>query len=311
MQTKCAAFWQHTNVRSDNRVFPCCRFKQPIQSFDGDLEKILHTNEYNALREQSLAGIPIAGCEKCYYEEAMGKESLREQFNRDYDCDTVELKFLEIGFDNICNLACDGCWGEFSSTWAKKENPNVIHIKTTDEITVVPDTINKILFLGGEPLMTKRHLKFLKLVKNKKDTSVTYNTNGTFMLNTETQELLRQFKSVKFIVSVDGFGKLNNKVRSGSHWSDIVDFIYQIRKTSFELVIHSVIHINNWHGLADLSNFVSNVGVEWTVNVLTYPPHLNVVNLKDKTELIQLISNINIPNKDYILNHIKGPYDNI
>ena len=36
-----------------------------------------------------------------------------------------------------------------------------------DEVTNVPDTINKILFLGGEPLITDRHLKLLRQVKNK------------------------------------------------------------------------------------------------------------------------------------------------
>ena len=117
--SNCAAFWHHTNIRNDNNVFPCCRFKTPIQKFNGDVVNILNSAEYKELREHQG---PIAGCAKCDYEEFMGKESLREQFNKQYDMETVKLEFLEVGLDNICNLTCDGCWDEFSSSWAKKSN---------------------------------------------------------------------------------------------------------------------------------------------------------------------------------------------
>lgn len=304
METKCSAFWHHTNVRSDNRVFPCCRFKEPVQQFDGNLETILTTDAYKKLREQSLAGIPIKGCEKCYYEESLGRKSLREQFNEDYDCKEIELNFLEVGFDNICNLTCDGCWGEFSSSWAKKTNPNEIHIHSTVDFINIPSTLSRVLFLGGEPLMTTRHAKFLSALPNKKLVDVIYNTNGTFFLSLETQTLLRQFKSVKFILSIDGFGLLNDKVRSGSHWNDIVDFIHQVKRLPFELVIHSVIHINNWHGLADLEKFIKQINLPWTINVLTYPKHLDIANIEDKTDILNVINNSNVPNKAYILKHL-------
>ena len=37
---------------------------------------------------------------------------------------------------------------------------------TIDTIKSVPDTVTKVLFLGGEPLSTKRHLELLKLIKD-------------------------------------------------------------------------------------------------------------------------------------------------
>lgn len=40
---KCAAFWKHTNIRGDNRVFPCCRFKAPVTTFKGSLDDVLHS----------------------------------------------------------------------------------------------------------------------------------------------------------------------------------------------------------------------------------------------------------------------------
>lgn len=298
--TKCAAFWHHTNIRNDNNIFPCCRFKTPIQKFDGDVVNILNSAEYKALREHEG---PIAGCAKCDYEETLGKKSLRQEFNEQYDTEIVKLEFLEVGLDNICNLTCDGCWDEFSSAWAKKSQSSII-VRTSHDIKELPASVNKILFLGGEPLMSTRHVKLLK-VANRSELDVTYNTNGTFLLDTDTIELLKECKHVKFILSIDGYGVLNELVRSGSHWPDILKFIEQIKQLKFELVIHTVIHLNNWHGLTELEKFVKGVGVKWTTNILTYPHKLDIVNIADPTVFFKTIEGLDLPNKKYIIDHVR------
>lgn len=306
--SKCAAFWNHTNVRPGNRVFPCCRFKTPVTTFTGDVTAILHTAEYIKLREDSANGVHIAGCEKCYYEESLGKESLRQRFNAEYTTDTVELKYLEIGFDNICNLACDGCWEEWSSTWANIKSPDTkkINILTTEEFFNVPDTVDKVLFLGGEPLMTSRHIQFLKRLINPETVSVIYYTNGTFLFKQEEIEFLKKFKAVKIFVSIDAVGELNDRVRQGSNWSDILKFLDQLASTEFDMTINSVVHANNWHGINDLAEFIKDNGYDWNTNVLTYPQKLDIINLmpKEKTALTDMLSSIDIPNKNYILKHL-------
>lgn len=308
MESKCAAFWKHTNVRSDNKIFPCCRFKTPIDNFTGSLVNILDSDAYKNLRKASLGGEFIQGCEKCYHEERNGKKSLRQRFNEKYKTDKIELEFLEIGFDNICNLTCDGCWAEFSSEWSKKLNRDsdkIIHYKSIVDITEVPRTIKKILFLGGEPLMTNRHEKFLKLIRDSNTVDVVYNTNGTFLLKQDFINFIQNFKSVKFILSIDGYKDLNDQVRSGSKWQDILDFIEQIKDTNFDLEINTVLHLNNWHGIKDLEEFVKKLGVSWTINILTYPKHLNIANFEYKEKIIRLIEETNIPNKDYVINYLR------
>jgi sulfatase maturation enzyme AslB (radical SAM superfamily) len=303
MTSKCAAFWKHTNIRNSNKIYPCCRYKTPVATFDGDVEGILHSEVYQKLRESEY----LEGCAKCHYEESQGKQSLRQRFNEEYDTDIVELKYLELGLDNICNLTCDGCFGDFSSEWSKIEQPNKpneYHIRSTKDFNNVPDSVDKILFLGGEPLMTKRHLKVLELVKDKHRTSITYNTNGMFLLYTETQEMFKQFKKIDIILSIDGYGKLNDIVRSGSKWKDILNFIQQIITFNFNLEVNTVLHLNNWHGIKELETFIQKLGVSWTVNILTYPAHLDISNFKHKEEIINLISETNIPNKNYVINHL-------
>ena len=306
--TLCAAFWNHTNVRPDNRIFPCCRFKTPVATFTGDVGSILHTKEYLKLREDSSNGVHITGCEKCYYEERQGKESLRERFNREYTTDTVELRYLEIGFDNICNLACDGCWEEWSSTWANIKSPDTkkINILTTEEFYNVPSTVDKVLFLGGEPLMTSRHIRFLETLPDPSSVSVIYYTNGTFLFSDQEIVFLKKFKSVKVYVSIDAVGELNDRVRSGSRWTDILRFLDQMRTTDFSITINSVVHANNWHGFKDLADFIHTNSYDWCTNVLTYPQKLDIINLEpeEKIKFGELLAGIDIPNKEYIIKHL-------
>ena len=305
--TLCSAFWKHTNIRPNNEIFPCCRFKVPVQKFNGSIGDILHSDSYNELRQKSLNGVEIEGCSKCYYEESIGVYSLRNWFNDHYTPDSVKLEFLEVGFDNICNLACDGCNENFSSSWAKKLNVDKDKIiRTTVEFDTIPDTVKKVLFLGGEPLMTSRHLKLLTKMSNKERIEIEYNTNGTFLLDDVVINELKQFENVKFVLSVDGYGKLNNTVRSGSKWEDIIAFIYQIKNLNFELEINSVIHMNNWHGIKDLAEFNNSLGVTWNCRLLTYPLHLDIKHLNEsqKTELAKLVNSVYIPSGEKILRHI-------
>jgi sulfatase maturation enzyme AslB (radical SAM superfamily) len=306
MDSKCAAFWHHTNIRSDNRIFPCCRFKEPVATFHGTVDNILLLPEYVQLRKQSSEGEYISSCQKCYKEESQGKQSLRQVFNKEYNTDTVSLEYLEIGFDNICNLTCDGCWEEFSSEWGKKLMVVKSKIvKSTAEFTQISDTISKVLFLGGEPLMTTRHQKFLESFNDLSKLTVIYNTNGTFLLDDKTINILNQCKSAEFIVSIDGYADLNSRVRPGSNWKDILLLIDQIKSLQFKLSVHSVIHLNNWKGLKELSKFVKSLDVNWTVNVLTYPHRLDIINIENKQEFISLIESIDVPTKEYIIAHVK------
>jgi len=308
MSSKCAAFWHHTNVRSDNKVFPCCRYKESVIDFNGDLSSILTSQPYDDLRRKVSDGEKLPGCSKCYQEESLGQKSLREKFNEEYDTESVSLDFLEIGFNNVCNLTCDGCWGEFSHSWAKKSNPEQpikLLIKKTTPIESIPSSIKKVLFLGGEPLMTNKHKKFLKKIEQLSELEVIYNTNGSFLLDTDTIDLLKQCKHVKFIVSIDGHGDLNEKVRSGSNWSDTIDFLNQISLLDFDLIVHSVIHLNNWQGFKELSDFVEYNKYHWTINVLTYPSHLYIGQANDKKSIEMYISELDIPSKQLILNHLK------
>ena len=265
------------------------------------------SKKYESLRSDSLNGIRNSNCEKCYYEESLNKKSTRQWFNENYSGKVVELKYLEVGFDNICNLACDGCWEEWSSSWWVKKNPEgkvVEGILSTSDFVNIPETIEKIVFLGGEPLITNRHRKFLQSFSDLSHLTVEYFTNGMFDLTQEDHKLLRKCKSVKFTVSVDGYRELNEEVRTGSEWNKVEQFITNLE---YEKVVHTTIHRNNWHGLSEIYNWISINKYTWTTNVLTYPKHLDIINLDDseKQKLLCILDLHVIPNTEYIKSHIQ------
>lgn len=303
----CAALYNHTNLRNGDRIFPCCRYKSPIQKFNGDVKNILASDEYKQLRNSWTIEDP--NCAKCLHEENLGKQSLREWFNETYSIDKVDLKYFEIGFDNICDLTCDGCWEEWSSSWWIKKNPNLPAkqgIVSTTEFRNIPESVEKVVFLGGEPLMTNRHRRFLESFNTLEHLEVEYFTNGMHSLKDEDFDLLKKCKRVHFTVSIDGYGKLNETVRSGSVWDTVIKTLNQIAN-NFEYTIHTTVHRNNWYGLPEMFNWTKKYS-KWTTNILTFPQELDIINLEqcDKNKLMNILQIYDIPNKEYIESHLKG-----
>ena len=305
---KCAALYNHTNIRGGNRIYPCCRYKESVMHFDGNVGKIMDSYIYKKLRtDMETDWLP--GCGKCKHEEELGVESLRQRFNARYQMSVPTLDYLEVGFDNICDLTCDGCWEEWSSSWWVKKNPDLPAkqgITSTTEFRNIPESISKVVFLGGEPLMTNRHRRFLESFDTLEHLEVEYFTNGMHKLVEDDYRLLSQCKRVHFTVSIDGVGTLNEQVRGGSVWSRVVKTLDEIADT-FDYTIHTTVHKNNWHGLPDLYEFTKKYA-KWTTNVLTFPKKLDIINLEqcDKQKLLDILNFYNIPNKEYIGTHLKG-----
>lgn len=307
--TYCPLLWNHINLRPDNQVYPCCRFTTPLTEFTGDLTEAINTEEMSDLRKKSISGVPIDGCQKCYTEDQQGIISWRKYCLEKYGyVREVDVKYLEVSFDNICNLACDGCYNERSLEWAKKDFPEAREkdlIISTAEIIDLPSTLNEVSFLGGEPLMTSRHFKLLQGMEDISQANVSYTTNGSFLFTPEQLDLLNKANNVEIIVSIDGYEELNSKVREFSVWQDILNFLNQVSEYDFELLIHSTIHKNNLHGVKDLYNFVVSNDYAWRVNLVTYPDHLCVKHMDKKLlseSLVEVCELMDLNQIDHTLN---------
>jgi MoaA/NifB/PqqE/SkfB family radical SAM enzyme len=135
--------------------------------------------------------------------------------------------------------------------------------------------------------------------------TVIYNTNGTFMLDKETITQLEKCKSVEFILSLDGYGELNERVRKNCKWNNIERFIDQVKICGYKLSVNTVLHKNNYHGLVDLENYINSLkDVEWSVNILTFPQTLDVNTVENRQAVIDSIAKTNIANKEALIKHV-------
>lgn len=308
---QCAAFYKHFVLEGDD-VAPCCRWSKNFQKFDGDFSQVLHSKKFVELRKKVESGKKLKECKKCYYEEKLGRSlSLRQKLNMQWRVDSVQVESLELNLNNVCNLACIMCDSHFSSRIWKEENPTLPAnqgIWRLKDIPNIPDTVKRIRFMGGEPLMTNVHRQVLRSIKDPSKVEIQYITNGMFMLTPEDVVLLNKCAKVAIYVSIDAYGKLNEEIRIGSDWNQIEKVVDDIlNNTNYVLGIETVLHKKSWKGLVDLLLWIEEKrkirSIIWNVHPLIVPEQLSIknLNLNESKELMEIVTKYyNIPDSKQI-----------
>ena len=237
-------------------TYPCCLATNDYvlgNTNDKTFEELWNSERMTELRKNILADKPTSGCARCYEHEAQGSRSMRQNMNMDYEhliprteltnddgtVDDVYMAYMDIRFSNICNFKCRTCGPELSSFWVddaiklgrySKEQPRILKIKNTldelwDDMEQWIDTVERIYFAGGEPLIMDEHYKILEHLIDigKTDIHISYNTNFSKLTykKKDVVELWKHFKHVKIGASLDAMGKRAEVMRSGTKWSDI------------------------------------------------------------------------------------------
>ena len=201
---------------------PCCLAHQEITDENGikydlkqtNLQTIYNSKYMQTLRQQFRAGEKPATCQRCWDEEAAGRDSkriysrirLKELYKQvDWQNDTPDqLWFVDLKLGNICNLKCRICGSWSSSKWAAEEMDYLPkgadkkkHIAYTwlkqgkwpeespdfwDNLKTLLPNIKYIEFTGGEPWLIEEHWELLKYAVDTGDSKhidIHYNTNAT------------------------------------------------------------------------------------------------------------------------------------
>ena len=252
----CILPWIHMHIWPNGITYPCCLATNDYilgNTNDKSFEELWNSERMTELRKNILAGKPTSGCSRCYEHEAQGSRSMRQNMNMDYEhliprteltnddgtVDDVYMAYMDIRFSNICNFKCRTCGPELSSFWVddaiklgrySKEQPRILKIKNTldelwDDMEQWIDTVERIYFAGGEPLIMDEHYKILEHLIDigKTDIHISYNTNFSKLTykKKDAVELWKNFKYVKIGASLDAMGERAEVMRSGTKWSDI------------------------------------------------------------------------------------------
>jgi sulfatase maturation enzyme AslB (radical SAM superfamily) len=242
---------------------PCC-LSAPMTA-----EKIdFYNNEYlQTVRNSWSQGVWPQACNNCKQNENQGLISRRQGSNswyRDNDMynTDVELVRLDYWTGNLCNLACVICGPEFSSVWKQELNYPTSSKKTiVNNFWTSVDTSNLryVHFNGGEPLLSKEHVKFLHALPNKNLIHINYNTNGTVLPNQELIDLWSQYKLVQIDFSIDDIGQRFEYQRYPAKWADIVEnlqWFIDHAPHNCMFAVNTTVSILNQHNLNNLNQWL-------------------------------------------------------
>jgi len=284
------------------------------------LESVWNGPELKKFRLDMLNHKKVSNCNRCYEQEAHGHQTLRQRSNGEYimlknnehgtdqfdavkathedgGVDGVNMTYMDIRFSNICNMRCRSCGPDLSSQWFNdavdsqfnKTPEKAIHqIKKGSEDflqTFDPylDTVEKIYWAGGEPLIMDEHWyimnKLVEMGRTKVNTPmrIYYNTNFSKLTYKEHDaiELWKKFESIGIGASIDASGKRGEYLRKGTIWRDIVANRQRLHDEAPELTdfhvsctvsIFNALNITDFYRELVDTNFIEIEG--FAVNIL-------------------------------------------
>jgi len=302
--TFCMLPWLHLHAFPDGRAYPCCFAldQYPVGDLNKDsMETVFNSKDMKKMRLNMLDDKPSRQCTKCYDQEKSGFFSLRLSSNKHFGhnismVDNTQsdgladfvIKYWDIRFSNLCNMACRSCGTWFSSNWYEDHKkltgkpPNHAKImrvgRTADDIWEQMlkqfDHVEQFYFAGGEPLIMEEHYRILKELDKRKmyHVRLIYNTNFSKLKfkDLDVLELWNKFDSVSVGASLDAEGKRGEFMRKGTVWKDTV----ANRKKMLEVCPQVDFYISSTVGLINALHIV-DFHRNWTDQGLLKPQDFN------------------------------------
>lgn len=311
MDSYCPIPWVGINVLLPDLITPCCQWEGKCIDAD-DVEAVDQTvieKGFEQIRQDMLAGKRIKNCEQCYAAEKIGAYSERiaaiERYGRP---EKIELKRLDINFDNVCNLKCRGCSTTSSHIWTNDEKliygkPFVNKKFAKKEIDIDLDNLERISVSGGEPFLSKQFDEMAANILSKgieKNIEITVDTNATILPSENIQQLFIRAKKATFSVSMDGIHELQEYYRSGSKFDECIKNIHYFvdmigkRNDDSRVNIHTTVNVYNVNRLQEIKNYFEEEfkgRTSFTHRLLYWPEHMSIKNLPMdyKKKLIDIV----------------------
>jgi radical SAM protein with 4Fe4S-binding SPASM domain len=297
-------------ISTDGFITPCCQFVgKKFNINNSDIKNYWDSDYLKNLRKKFLNDEKPQECRRCWDKEFNNLTSHRIEsnfqyksiFKNNYERNLKLIKKSNLSFPedvefsitNICNLACQMCTGAYSSkllienNFLKFENLKQkdynFNKNTDDAIEEISKHDIKLLNLrGGEPLVNKIIIKLIKKLSttsNAKNMTLHITTNGT-TCDDKILDLLKKFKKIRLMLSIESFGKYNDYMRYPSNWLEIEKNIFEFQKlTNTYLYINTVVQNLNILYLEQLIEFAYQNKLFLNFDILKDPYYLEYKNL--------------------------------
>ena len=316
----CMMPWTHMHLWPAGTTYPCCMSDPefPIgNTQEQSLQEIWNGKELRNIRMNMLQDKPSKECRRCYELEENGMSTLRtgsignyahhwdkvEATGDDGSAGDVNMAYMDIRFSNLCNLKCRSCGPQFSSSWfedhksiyGKLDHPKILQVRDEmrsflDELDPLLESVERVYWAGGEPLITKEHYNILDkwIAMGKRDVSMDYTTNFTQMYYKKKTafDYWNKFENVRVAGSLDANHARGEYLRKNMVWSEVVQnrrtMIEQCPHVYFELTptvsVYNVLNLPDFHkewieeGLLEPSNIRINILLDPTYMRLSILP---------------------------------------
>ena len=319
----CALAWVHVAADTDGSIKPCCVSTDFIKKENGEnynlgydsLADIYNSSSYVQLRQDMIDGKHIDGCNRCYSQESSGTKSYRQQYNEQYPIVSKDIvvdpviKYFDLRFGNLCNLNCRSCSPKASSQLSKEvalmdkqilkfHQPFTEDINSWYQTKTYEDNLEQQLhnvdtfyLTGGEPTLVEQNFQLMQLLIDRglsKNVTIKLNSN---MTNDKPGffELLKEFKKVIFLASVDGYGSMQEYLRYPSKWSRIDKNIKRLLDkdlSNIVIVPTPTIQVTNLGKITELFEYFEQFNRQADSNliqispiILEHPHYSNIMNL--------------------------------
>jgi MoaA/NifB/PqqE/SkfB family radical SAM enzyme len=313
----CILPWIHFNVMPDSTVIPCCI--SPYDDIYGDGKKqstteIWNSEKFKDLRLKMLKGETISGCNRCTNLECSGFRSMRQEMNsffkshlnlvnmtqEDGSLSSVDFKYVDIRFSNLCNFKCRSCGPILSSAWYEdslamfpgstiEKKLRSVSIESPSfwrELSLLIPGAEVIYFGGGEPLISKEHYEILSLLnaQARHDIELRYNTNLSQLNygNYNLSDIWSNFDKVALSISIDDIGPRAEYFRHGTKWESIeknFDTLMRLHP-KIERYVNCTINILNVYYLPEIYDYLISKNfiepINFNINLLLNPDELRI-----------------------------------
>lgn len=203
------------------------------------------------------------------FDRSYEQSPMYESFESSKETGSTERTPIDwhIDLGNECNLACKMCnpraSSKISALFTKwhiidsSENSNWTKDPTSWEnfktsILETPN-LNRLHFMGGEPLLSKRFPELLDflLANGRQGVSISFVSNGTIVDHNLVAKL-QQFRSCDIEISLESIHKNNHYIRQGSDTNQVIkniEWLTSQQSDTFHIVLRSVpqlLNVNNY-----------------------------------------------------------------
>jgi len=329
----CPLPWTGFIVHQNGDVRNCVLSKEKIGNLENNnIQEILHSEKNKEIKKLMLQDKQPKSCVGCYHLEKDKKsfdiisqriyylKELREIDPTLYDSvDNFDLHTVDLRWTNQCNQACVYCGPHNSSMWVKEIGGEDLMSKEKKQrlkeyVFSNVAQLKNVYLAGGEPLLMNENQEFLELLLEKNpNVNLRVNTN---LSSTETKvaELIKRFKNVHWVVSVESIGEAYDYIRYGGSWDTFDNNLKELKKiTEHKISFNMLYFVLNHIKLFDCIDYLCNIGFHnnsFVIGPVYNPRYLNILNLpNEKIEKIKTLLNDRInQNPGYFL---QDSYNNL